>query len=50
MSGHADVASAAPSVPAGNPASARATAVQASSDWWQQHDQRVYACIKLWVE
>jgi hypothetical protein len=29
---------------------ARATAVQASNDWWQQHDQRVYACIKLWVE
>ena len=50
MSGHADVASAAPSVPAGGPASARATAVQASNDWWQQHDQRVYACIKLWVE
>src|SRR5215472_11275781 len=18
--------------------------------WWQQHDQRVYQCIKLWVE
>ena len=29
---------------------ARATAVQASNDWWQQYDQRVYACIKLWVE
>jgi hypothetical protein len=40
----------APSEPAGGPASARATAVQASNDWWQQHDQRVYACIELWVE
>ena len=50
MSEHADAMSAAPSVPAGTPASARATAVQASNDWWQQHDQRVYACIKLWVE
>src|SRR5262245_28658362 len=50
MSGHADAASAAPSVPAGGPASARATAVQGSNDWWQQYDQRVYACIKLWVE
>ena len=47
MSAHADVASA---VPANGPASARATAVQASNDWWQQHDQRVYACIKLWIE
>jgi len=49
-SAHADAASAVPSVPADGPASARATAVQASNDWWQQHDQRVYACIKLWVE
>jgi len=24
--------------------------LQTSNDWWQQHDQRVYACIKLWVE
>ena len=47
MSAHADVASA---VPANGPASARATAVRASNDWWQQHDQRVYACIKLWIE
>jgi hypothetical protein len=28
----------------------RAALHQASDDWWQQHDQRVYACIKLWVE
>jgi hypothetical protein len=47
MTGYADAGSAAPSVPAGGPASARAAA---SNDWWQQHDQRVYACIKLWVE
>jgi hypothetical protein len=19
-------------------------------EWWQQHDERVYECIKLWVE
>jgi hypothetical protein len=50
MSGHADAASAASSVPARGPANTCATAVQASNDWWQQHDQRVYACIKLWVE
>src|SRR5215813_14383059 len=39
--------------PAGGSASGRATAVQTATDaaaWWQQHDQRVYQCIKLWVE
>ena len=39
--------------PAGGSASGRATAVQTSTDaatWWQQHDERVYQCIKLWVE
>jgi hypothetical protein len=38
---------------AGGSASGHATAVQAPADeaaWWQQHDQRVYQCIKLWVE
>src|SRR5262249_10148375 len=50
MSGHADATPAASSAPADGPASARATAVQGSNDWWQQYDQRVYACIKLWVE
>jgi hypothetical protein len=33
--------------------SGRAAAVQTPIDaaaWWQQHDQRVYQCIKLWVE
>jgi hypothetical protein len=50
MSGHADAASVAPSAPAGSPANARVTAVQASNDWWQQLDQRIYQCIKLWVD
>src|SRR5215469_11953226 len=39
--------------PAGGSASERATAVQTPTDaaaWWQQHDQRVYECIKIWVE
>src|SRR5215471_11204564 len=39
--------------PAGGSASGRATAVPTPADaaaWWQQHDQRVYQCIKLWVE
>ena len=34
----------------GGSASARATAVQASNEWWQQLDQRVYECIKLWSD
>ena len=46
MSGHAGMVPAAQSELAGGPASARTTA----NDWRQQHDQRVYACIKLWVE
>jgi hypothetical protein len=32
---------------------ARRQAEQQTTDaaaWWQQHDQRVYQCIKLWVE
>src|SRR5215469_4448899 len=39
--------------PAGGSASGRATTVQTPTDadaWWQQHDQRVYDCIKIWVE
>ena len=39
--------------PAGGSASGRARAVKTPTDavaWWQQHDQRVYQCIKLWVE
>src|SRR5215469_4972122 len=39
--------------PAGGSASGRATAVQTPTDaaaWWQQHDERVYQCIKVWVE
>jgi hypothetical protein len=50
MSERADATPSAPSEPAGSPASASATAIQASNGWWQQHDQRVYACIELWVE
>ena len=34
----------------GGSASARATAVQASNEWWQQLDQRVYQCMKLWSD
>jgi hypothetical protein len=34
----------------GGSASARTTAVQASNEWWQQLDQRVYQCIKLWFD
>jgi hypothetical protein len=50
MKGNAEESSVAP---AGGSASGRATAVQTPTDvaaWWQQHDQRVYQCIKLWVE
>ena len=50
MKGHAEGSSGAS---AGGSASGRATAVQTATDaaaWWQQHDQRVYQCIKLWVE
>jgi hypothetical protein len=50
MKGHPEGSSVAP---AGGSASGRATAVQTPTDsaaWWQQHDQRVYQCIKLWVE
>jgi hypothetical protein len=50
MEGHAEGSSVAP---ASGSASGRATAVQTPTDavaWWQQHDQRVYECIKLWVE
>jgi hypothetical protein len=31
-------------------ANVRATTVQASNEWWQQLDQRIYQCIKLWIE
>ena len=50
MKEHAEGSSVAPT--AGS-ASGRATAVQTPTDaaaWWQQHDQRVYQCIKIWVE
>jgi len=50
MKGHPEGLSVAP---AGGSASGRATAVQTPADaaaWWQQHDERVYQCIKLWVE
>src|SRR5215470_2572869 len=50
VKGHAEGLSAAP---AGGSESGRPTAVQTATDaaaWWQQHDQRVYQCIKLWVE
>jgi hypothetical protein len=40
MKEHAEMLSAAPSAPADS----------AASDWWQQLDQRIYHCIKLWVE
>ena len=50
MSEPADATPSAPLEPAGSPASASATTVKPSDDWWQQHDQRVYACIELWVE
>ena len=38
--------------PASGSASGRAPAVQSPADanWWYQLDQRVYACIKIWVE
>ena len=39
--------------PASGSASGRAAAVQIPADaatWWEQHDQRVYQCIKIWVE
>ena len=50
MKGHPEGSSVAP---AGGSASGRAAAVQTPADaaaWWQQHDERVYQCIKLWVE
>ena len=50
MKGHAEGSSVAP---AGGSAGGRATAVRSPTDavaWWQQHDERVYQCIKLWVE
>src|SRR5262245_60615966 len=46
-------AAATASAPAGGAANVRATGVAAPIDavaWWQQHDQRVYQCIKIWVE
>jgi len=47
--GLAEGASAAASPPSGGSVM-RTTPVQASNEWWQQLDQRIYQCIKLWVE
>jgi len=46
--GLAEGASAAASPPSGGSVNMRATTVQASNEWWQQLDQRIYQCIKLW--
>ena len=46
-------AAASASAPTVGAANVRATAVAEPIDaaaWWQQHDQRVYQCIKIWVE
>jgi hypothetical protein len=48
--GLAEGASAAASPRSGGSVNVRATTVQASNEWWQQLDQRIYQCIKLWVE
>lgn len=50
MKRHAEGSSVAP---ASGSASGRVTAVRTPVDaaaWWQQHDQRVYQCIKMWIE
>jgi hypothetical protein len=38
------------SAPSGGSVNVRATNVHASDEWSQQLDQRIYQCVKLWVE